>query len=159
MLTLLLMLQDVNREYEAWKSHRPGTRVTFVSTARIDGAAVGGPMEKTSTLVRVTAKDVLLEETNSIGAPPGKSIVTAAPSERERGERETGRGKETLRVGEKEFACEWVERTLDKGAAKVVTKTWYAAELPGAVVKRVHRLEGGGASREFTDQVKDWESK
>jgi hypothetical protein len=64
MLTLLLMLQDVNREYEAWKSHKPGTRVTFVSTAKLDGAPLGEPMEKTSTLVRVTPKEVELAETN-----------------------------------------------------------------------------------------------
>src|SRR5687768_17972727 len=115
MMTFLLLLQDVNREFEGWKNRKPGTRVTFVSSAKIDGRPVGDkPVEKTSTLVRVSAKEVEVEETNSVGAPPGETILTAAPPERERGEREAGRGKETVQAAGKDLPCEWFEWTLEK---------------------------------------------
>ena len=161
-MILLLLLQEavVNREFEAWKALKPGTRVTFSGSAKINGQSLeGANVEKTTTLLRVTPAEVVVEETSSIGSPPTETILTAVPEKGNPAERETSRGKEALKIGTRTYPCEWIERTLVAGAGKIVDKVWYCPDVPGGVVKRLRRVEDPEAARELTDILKDWESK
>ena len=140
LLALSVLAQDDkvdNPEYAGWSAHKTGAWIRFQQT--VDAGRDRTISEIRCVLIDVSPTRAVDEvRTRILSGEEAREL----PLERREIPARTvnaGRvteGEEQIVVGGRTLKCRWIEDVVGRNKDEVVTKSWYCADVPGALVKR-----------------------
>jgi hypothetical protein len=147
-----------NPAYTRWAKCAPGAFVTYAVVTDIKGAVT----KRTSTakLAKRTEEVAVVESEDWAPAPGGgKADVQSQELKQLRWMGKPGGpaaadparppgtyadGTETITVGGKEYKARWYKFKGRVEAGETDTQVWYSDEVPGGLVKSIHRIDASG---------------
>ncbi len=170
MLVCTLGLAELvdNPSYQNWAKYKVGTTVVHNQEMQMAGGfAMKMQMEAKQTLTELTAEKAVVEMNISNPMAPGRSqtMKMTYPAQIENSN-SASQGftpedmqnvqfkmlaPETIKVGDKEYACKVGEFSGEQKGMKVSGKSWVNADVPGQLVKSEMKATGsaGGANADM----------
>lgn len=160
MVTLLVPVEQTdNPEYKSWSGFAPGTSVTVKmvnETHKMETVTTTTLKSKTDEELVLEIKTSMVVAGNKIDQPATTRKVPARIKKVEvKGEAPKPRtGKEKVRIGGKEYACTWMETTIEVAGNKTTSRVWTCDEIPGGLVKMTSNTTGKHAMKMTQTLVK-----
>jgi len=141
-----------NPAYTRWAAAAPGTMVTYTSATDVSGQVTRGKyMQRLITrnegAAEVESVDLNTADGKPVGEPQTLKQLRWMGKPGGKGDADPARpagtyatGEETLTVNGKEYRTRWYKFKGHVEAGETDTQTWYAADVPGGLVKSVHAI-------------------
>lgn len=146
-----------NESYKSWSQFKVGTTATLQTTTKMNGRALS-QIKMIQKLVEKNDKEVVIEISTIVVANGMEFKTKSNKVTHKRNVKssltkpadvpnlkfvETGKGKESIKVGGKTYACNWISTSSNFGGVKTESKVWMSDKVPGMMVKTMVKTSSG----------------
>ena len=161
-----------NPAYEGWKPFKVGSWVKHSQETKADGATT--TMTTITTLVELTATKAVVETRTELMAGGERTVLEPVRQEHASAIQDPSgpavdpegailskpkEGAESLRVGDKTYACKTSEYTFRLDDETIRNKAWTSEKVPGGLVKSESRMAAPGRTSLTTVTLVAFEAK
>lgn len=141
-----------NPAYTRWATAAPGTTVTYNASTDVGGTVTRGQythrlISRNDSAAEVESLDVNLANGKPTGEPQTLKQLRWMSKSGSKGDGDPARpagtyatGEETVTINGKSYQTRWYKYKGHVEAGETDTQTWYAADLPGGLIKSVHTI-------------------